>query len=137
MRFREIATIVAVGAAAAVGALACAGTASADQFSCDIGEYCMWEHANVTGDRYTTAGSMASYGTIRMVPDDGFAVLLNNSVSSWLNAGYYSSYYTVIHSYDGANGAGGELWSGGIRQGEAWVGATDNDRAGSHYWRHS
>ncbi|CRK59273.1 hypothetical protein [Alloactinosynnema sp. L-07] len=40
-------------------------------------------------------------------------------------------------SYAGANGASGQLWSGGIRQGEGWVGVTDNDRAGSHDWRHS
>ncbi|WP_436501804.1 peptidase inhibitor family I36 protein [Actinokineospora sp. HUAS TT18] len=134
----KIAKGAVVGVLATAGALAGSGVASASNSTCDVGEYCVYEHWNRTGDRYTTSGSLGNYGTIRMTADpwwEPVGAYLNNNVSSWYNHGF-AGRYSVIHSYDGANGAGGQLWSGGVGQGQAWVGS-NNDRAGGHLWRNS
>lgn len=137
MRLARNLSAAVLAIAATVGATAAtAAPAHADSYTCDSGEYCVWNDLNfyLQNGIFTTAGSLSDYAGWNFYY--GGSARLDNRVSSWKNNGINQG-PTVIYSYHEKNGGGGELWHGGLGAQQGYVGASKNDFASSHYWFYS
>lgn len=137
MRMAKSLSALAMTCAATLGvAVMSAQPASADSYTCDSGEYCVWNDLNyyLQNGIFTTAGGLSDYVGWNFYY--GGSARLENRVSSWKNNGVNSG-PTVIYSYRDKNGGGGELWRGGLGAKQGYVGDSKNDAASSHYWFYS
>jgi hypothetical protein len=109
-----------------------AAPASADQFTCDSGEYCVWRDGGYGGGIFTTGGSLSNYAGNSYYGNPPAGGPLNDSVSSYCNQGI-SSGPTRVESHLNSGYSGGVLWIANLGVCGAATGV-GNDNSSSHRW---